>query len=155
MREGYIRRRAVSLTASLGREAVTGTLIPANSRLASRAVRLQGDFDMIKLFAVPLFAFALLAGPAFAEDAMAPANSMMGDSMAAADPMATECIAKAEAETDAMKMGAMMTDCGEMYPDAVMAHCMMKADMEADAMKHDEMAKACHDMAPGAMQSAM
>ena len=108
---------------------------------------------MIRLsaFAVPLFALALFAAPALAEDAMAPANSMMGDT----DPMATDCIAKADAETDMMKMEAMMTDCGKMYPDAVMAHCMMKADTETDAMKHDDMVKACDEMAPGAMQSAM
>lgn len=109
----------------------------------------------LKLTAAAAVALTLgFAAPVFAEDAMAPANSMMaGDAMA--DPMATDCIVKAEAETDAMKMNAMMTECGTMYPDAVMAHCMMKADMETDAMKHDDMAKACHDMAPGAMTSAM
>ncbi len=109
---------------------------------------------MIRLstVALPLFALALFAAPAQAQNAMAPGNSMMSGNM---DPMATECIAKADAETDIMKMTTMMAECGKTYPDAVMAHCMSKAEMETDAMKHDEMAKACHDMAPGAMQSAM
>jgi hypothetical protein len=86
--------------------------------------------------------------PAFAQDAMG--SSMM----APMDPMATECITMAEAETDAMKMDAMMAECATMYPDAVAAHCMMKAEAETDAMKHDDMMAACEMMAGDAMAPA-
>ena len=86
---------------------------------------------MIKFTAVaaPLVAMCLLSAPAFAQDAMS------GGSMMADDPMATECIEMAAAETDMMKMESMMADCAVKYPDAVAAHCMMKAEMETDAMK--------------------
>jgi hypothetical protein len=101
---------------------------------------------MIKLSALAtLAAFCLSAAPAFSQDAMA------GGAMMAADPMATECIAKAEAETDAMKVDTMMAECATMYPDAVAAHCMMKAEMETDAMKKTDMMAACEAMAGGAM----
>jgi hypothetical protein len=97
----------------------------------------------LSAIAVPLLALGLATSPVLAQDTMAMDPAM--------DPMATECITKAEAETDAMKMDTMMTECGEMYPEAVAAHCMMKADMEADAMKKEEMAKACTEMYPDAM----
>lgn len=98
---------------------------------------------------LPLVALTLaFAPPAAAQDAMAT------DSMAMADPMATECIDKAEAETDGMKMDAMMAECAEMYPDAVAAHCYETAAMQADAMKKDEMTAACHEMYPDAMMPA-
>jgi hypothetical protein len=100
---------------------------------------------MIKLSAAAaLVAMCFAVTPAAAQDAMA-------GGMMAADPMATECIDKAEAETDAMKMDSMMTECATMYPDAVAAHCAMKADMETDAMKKTEMMAACDAMMPGAM----
>lgn len=107
---------------------------------------------MLKLsaFAAPFVALAILASPAVAEDTMA-----AGGMISAMDPMATECIEKAEAEADAMKMDAMMTECAKMYPEDVAAHCMMKAGMETDSMKKDEMMAACEAMVPGAMQSAM
>jgi pentapeptide MXKDX repeat protein len=105
----------------------------------------------------PKFAAALVAltlafvPPAFAETAMG--GDAMG-AMAPMDPMATDCITKAEAETDAMKMDAMMGECAKTYPDAVAAHCMMKAEMETDAMKHDDMVAGCQAMFPGAMAPA-
>ena len=95
--------------------------------------------------AAPLVAMCLFSVPAFAQDAMS------GGSMMADDPMATECIEMAAAETDMMKMESMMADCAVKYPDAVAAHCMMKAEMETDAMKKDEIMADCEAMVPGAM----
>jgi hypothetical protein len=99
----------------------------------------------LSAIAVPMLALAL-ATPASAQDTMAMDPAM--------DPMATECITKAEAETDAMKMDTMMAECGEMYPEAVAMHCMHKAEMETDAMKKEEMAKACTEMYPDAMATS-
>lgn len=98
-----------------------------------------------------------LTPPAFAAGTMASSGDAMmsGESMAPMDPMAEDCIAKADAETDMMKMDAMMADCATSYPEAVAAHCMLKADMETDAMKHDEMSRACQEKYPGMMSSAM
>ena len=99
----------------------------------------------LSAIAVPLLAAALATTPLLAQDTMAMDSAM--------DPMATECIAKAEVETDAMKMDTMMAECGRMYPDAVAAHCMEKAGMESDAMKQEEMAKACSEMYPDTMST--
>jgi hypothetical protein len=99
----------------------------------------------LSMIAVPLFALSLgLAQPAAAQDAM---------SSGAMDPMATDCIAKAEAETEATKMETMMAECAEMYPEDVAMHCMQKAEMETDAMKKEEMVAACEAMAGGAMSA--
>jgi hypothetical protein len=91
--------------------------------------------------------------PAFAQDAMS-SNSMM-----AGDPMAADCLVKAQGETDSARMMMMVEDCHKMYPDDMAATCLSEAMMEKDAAKMDMMVHKCHetypDTAMGAMSGAM
>jgi hypothetical protein len=88
------------------------------------------------------------------------AQDAMGGSMMAADPMATECLMKAQAETDHDKMTMMVEDCHKMYPDDMAASCLAEAMMEPDMARMEMMVHECHEAHPetamaGEMPKAM
>lgn len=98
-----------------------------------------------------LFA-ASLSLPALAEEAMS-SSAMAGDAMP--DPMATECLMKAQAESDVDKMQTMVGDCHKMYPEDMAATCLSEAMMEMDSAKMEMMVQECHQAHPESAMNAM
>ncbi len=72
---------------------------------------------------------------------------MMSTPMAG-DPMATDCVMKAQAAADPMAMAAMVGECHVMYPEDMATTCLSTAMVETDAMKQDAMVDDCHAMYP-------